>query len=157
VGHLDHVEERRKDFLDERSLSAPLRTRERRALFLCIDERPLPCGAFDPGHGNLPAEPPNISRRDVEELMITYTVGREDPLLIFEMMNRLGIEPAGGVLPQYALRYMAARRSCEACAAKPSCRLWLDAHEVAPFAPHFCPSGDTLFELQFDQHSSHLG
>ena len=82
--------------------------------------------------------------------MTTNTIGQV--VLVGAMMQRLGIEPAGGVLPQYALRYAAARRNCEACAAKPACRMWLDAHEVAPFAPHFCPNGDAFFELQYDQH-----
>jgi hypothetical protein len=77
-------------------------------------------------------------------------------LLIGEMMNRLGIEPAGGVLPQYALRYAAAERQCEACGSKSACRKWLHAHEVARLAPPFCPNGDTFFELQFDQHSLRL-
>jgi hypothetical protein len=84
--------------------------------------------------------------------MTTSTENTGQVLLIGEMMNRLGIEPAGGVLPQYALRYAAARRNCKACASKPACRMWLDAHEVAPFAPPFCPNGDTFFQLQYDQH-----
>src|SRR5205809_2787 len=73
-------------------------------------------------------------------------------LLIGAMMNRLGLERAGGVLPKYALRYAAARRNCESCASKSACRMWLDAHAVAPFAPPFCANGDALFELQYDQH-----
>jgi hypothetical protein len=80
----------------------------------------------------------------------------EQPLLILEMMNRLGIEPAGGALPQYGLRYAAAMRNCEACGSKGACRKWLHAHEVARLAPPFCPNGDTFFELQFDQHSPRL-
>lgn len=79
---------------------------------------------------------------------------KEEPLLVGEMMRRLGIEPAGGVLPQYALRYAAARRTCENCADKPACRRWLAAHEAAAFAPPFCPNGDTLFELKFDQRKA---
>ena len=76
----------------------------------------------------------------------------EQTLLISRMMERLGIELAGGVLPQYALRYAVARRSCEACKTKPACQKWLDAHEVAHLAPVFCPNADTFFELQYDQH-----
>jgi hypothetical protein len=76
----------------------------------------------------------------------------EEPLLIGEMMNRLGVEPAAGILPQYALSYAAARRNCENCDSKAACRKWLAAHEVAVFAPPFCPNGDTFFELHFDQH-----
>ncbi len=78
----------------------------------------------------------------------------DEPLLIGEMMSRLGIEPAGGVLPQYALRYAAARQACAACKSSAACRMWLAAHEAAAFAPSFCPNGDTLFELQFDQRKA---
>jgi Family of unknown function (DUF6455) len=84
--------------------------------------------------------------------MTTKTDDTGEVLLIGEMMTRIGIEPAGGVLPQYALRYMAARRNCAACASKPACRKWLAAHEAAALAPTFCPNGDTFFELQHDQH-----
>jgi hypothetical protein len=68
------------------------------------------------------------------------------------MMRRLGVEPAAGVLPQFSLRYTAARRNCAACQSKAICLKWLDAHEVAHLAPSFCPNGDTFFELQYDQH-----
>jgi hypothetical protein len=79
-------------------------------------------------------------------------MANEELLLIGEMMTRLGVEPAGGVLPQYALSYAYAQRNCANCAAKEACRKWLAAHEAAAFAPPFCPNGDVLFELQFDQH-----
>jgi len=88
--------------------------------------------------------------------MIARTANRQESLLMFEMIDRLGIEAGGGALPQYALRYAAAARSCEACGSKSACRKWLHAHEVARFAPPFCPNGDTFFELQFDQHSPRL-
>jgi len=83
---------------------------------------------------------------------MTTNAEDSETLLIGAMMNRIGIEPAGGVLPQYALRYMAAQRNCAACGAKPACGKWLDAHEAAASAPSFCPNGDTFFELQLDQH-----
>jgi Family of unknown function (DUF6455) len=69
-----------------------------------------------------------------------------------EMMARLGIEAAGGVLPRSSLNYMTVFRQCEACRAKDACRAWL-AHAPADvlLAPSFCPSGGLLFELQFDQ------
>ena len=77
----------------------------------------------------------------------------DEPLLIFGMMNRLGVDPAGGVLPQSALRYAVAQQNCERCQSKPACRKWLDAHEAAAFAPEFCPNGDTFFEIKFDERS----
>lgn len=76
----------------------------------------------------------------------------EQPLLIHEMMQRLGIERAARVLPQYALRYAVAHRNCQACETRAACLKWLDAHEVATFAPVFCRNSDALFELQYDQH-----
>ena len=72
--------------------------------------------------------------------------------LIFEMMGRLGIDRAGAVVPQFALRYVVAERNCAQCGAKPACLKWLDAHEAAAFAPPFCPNADTFFTLQYDQH-----
>ena len=74
---------------------------------------------------------------------------------LYEMMARLGIEPSASVLPRLSLRYATAIHRCEACAHKETCRDWLD-HTVGSvgIAPHFCPDGDILFELQFDQPGS---
>ena len=80
------------------------------------------------------------------------TEKNEAPLLIAQMMERIGVDPAGGVLPQYSLRYAAARRNCAACKSKPACLKWLDTHAVAYLAPMFCPNADVFFELQYDQH-----
>jgi hypothetical protein len=66
------------------------------------------------------------------------------------MMERLGIEVGGGIFPRHSLTYAAARQRCEQCQA--ACREWLEtAPETLNFAPKFCPNGDILFELQFDQ------
>jgi hypothetical protein len=71
---------------------------------------------------------------------------------VYEMMARLGIEPGGGVLPQFSLRYATAFQRCEACQYKQACRDWLDhMPALVNFAPSFCPDSDILFELQFDQ------
>lgn len=71
---------------------------------------------------------------------------------IYEMMARLGIEPAAGVLPQLSLRYATALRLCEACRSKKACRDWLDyAPAMLNFAPEFCANADILFDLQCDQ------
>ena len=79
--------------------------------------------------------------------------GRErQPTHICEMMERLGIEPGGGVLPRLSLSYATAFRRCEACPSKQACRDWLERmpRSVA-FAPRFCPIADILFELKVDQ------
>ncbi len=44
-----------------------------------------------------------------------------------EMMQRLGIDPASGVLPHFSLAYMTALHRCQGCSAKESCRHWLDS------------------------------
>lgn len=70
---------------------------------------------------------------------------------ICEMMERLGIEPGGGVIPRLSLSYAAAFRRCEACLSAQACREWLDNGPAsAVFAPPFCPNADIFFELQLE-------
>jgi Family of unknown function (DUF6455) len=74
------------------------------------------------------------------------------PLHAFEMMERLGIDPSGGVVPRLSLLYATALRRCKSCPSTRLCRDWLDCASVAEsLAPPFCPIGDILSELQFDQ------
>ncbi len=69
-----------------------------------------------------------------------------------EMMRRLDIDPAAGVVPQSSLRYFTALHRCETCPCKQTCRDWLEQTPAAASAPpRFCPSADILFELQFDR------
>jgi uncharacterized protein DUF6455 len=76
--------------------------------------------------------------------------------LVCEMMERLGIEPGGGALPDLGLRYLRAFRRCEDCALKRACRDWLDDTSMsAVHAPHFCPNEDVLFELQIGSNVPH--
>ena len=76
------------------------------------------------------------------------------PTYICEMMERLGIEPGGGVVPRLGLIYSTAFHRCEACPSKQACRDWLDSMAgPVEFAPRFCPNADVLFELQVDQPS----
>ena len=78
-------------------------------------------------------------------------LGRE-PIYICEMMERLGIEPAGGVVPRLSLTYATALRRCEACPSTQACRDWLDAVPASVvFAPLFCPNADIFFALQVDE------
>jgi hypothetical protein len=73
---------------------------------------------------------------------------------ICEMMERLGIEPGGGVVARLGLSYATAFHRCKACPSKQACREWLDSmpRSVA-FAPHFCPNADILFELEVNEPS----
>ena len=74
------------------------------------------------------------------------------PVCLAEMMQRLAIEPGGGVLPQLSLKYAAALHRCQSCSSTQACTEWLkSAPARAELAPPFCPNGDILFELQFDQ------
>jgi len=71
---------------------------------------------------------------------------------LYEMMEKLGIDPNSGILPRLGLRYATALHRCEDCLCKKICREWLDhTPRSVRFAPHFCPDADILFELQFDQ------
>jgi Family of unknown function (DUF6455) len=75
---------------------------------------------------------------------------------LYEMMEKLGLEPSSGVIPQYSLRYATALHLCKACRRKKICRDWLDqAPPIVKLAPHFCPDADILFELQYDQLRTH--
>jgi len=77
------------------------------------------------------------------------------PLYLREMMERLGIEPGGGIVPRFSLTYATALHRCETCRATQACRDWLDRLPApASFAPRFCPNADIFFELQVDQPSA---
>jgi Family of unknown function (DUF6455) len=76
----------------------------------------------------------------------------EYSLPIYQMMARLGIDPAAGAVPQLSLRYAAALERCEACRSKKTCQDWLEcAPPMVNFAPDFCINADILFDLQYDQ------
>jgi hypothetical protein len=95
--------------------------------------------------------------------MATSVARERHPTYIREMMERLGIEPAGGVVPRLSLNYATAFHRCEACPSKQACREWLDnTPRSVAFAPRFCPNADILFELEANQPSlnrtrSHIG
>ena len=76
---------------------------------------------------------------------------------ICEMMQRLGIEPGGGVVPRLSPSYAAALHRCETCPSKQACRDWLDSMPMsAALAPRFCPNADIFFELQVDRPGAQL-
>ena len=79
-------------------------------------------------------------------------LAHEHPRQIYEMMARLGIDPAAGILPRLSLRFATASQICEGCQSKKACQDWLDyAPAEVNFAPWFCMNADILFELQYDQ------
>jgi len=74
------------------------------------------------------------------------------PIYICEMMERLGIELGGGVVPRLSLSYAIVLRRCETCPAKKACRDWLDSLPASvSLPPRFCPNADIFFELQVDK------
>jgi Family of unknown function (DUF6455) len=76
---------------------------------------------------------------------------------VYEMMARLGIDPAVGASPRLSLRYATALRRCEDCRSKKACKDWLGyAPALVNFAPDFCVNADILFELQCDQAGPRL-
>jgi hypothetical protein len=84
--------------------------------------------------------------------MSSSTAPETRTINVSRMMERLGIEPGGAVLPRLSLRYLTAFRRCQSCPSTPVCREWLEqapSHTSLP--PRFCPNSDILFELQFDQ------
>jgi len=69
-----------------------------------------------------------------------------------EVMERLTVDPSGGVVPQFSLLYATALHRCESCLSTRACREWLDsAPSAVSLAPPFCPIRDILFELQSRQ------
>lgn len=69
-----------------------------------------------------------------------------------EMMERLGLDPANGVLAFSELIYLTALHRCQSCPTKEACRAWLESMPMSvSFAPRFCPNSDLFFEMQFDQ------
>jgi hypothetical protein len=80
------------------------------------------------------------------------TVRGDQTVCLYKLMNRLGIEPEGGVVSRLSLKYATALHRCEACSSKQLCNSWLECEpDSAGVVPPFCPNQDILFELQFDQ------
>jgi hypothetical protein len=70
-------------------------------------------------------------------------------IYVYEMMGRLGIDPAEGVVPRLSMAYMTAVRRCQTCGTKDDCRRWLDSMlPPVSIIPSFCPNEDILFELR---------
>lgn len=81
----------------------------------------------------------------------------QKPTYLLEMMERLGIDPAGGVIAHSGLTYLTVLHRCQSCPSKLDCRAWLDSMPMSmAFAPRFCPNSDLLFELRHDQ-PGHIG
>jgi hypothetical protein len=85
-------------------------------------------------------------------IMAACAARERQPTFIGEMMERLGIEPGGGIVPRLSLSYATAFHRCETCPSKRACRDWLDRMPGSVmFAPRFCPNADIFLELQVNE------
>jgi Family of unknown function (DUF6455) len=90
--------------------------------------------------------------------MTESSANKRQTTKLSEMMQRLGVEPAGGVVPRWSLSYVTALHRCQNCPSKEACLAWLDSMPMSvSVAPRFCPNADILFEMQVDQppHPGH--
>ena len=77
------------------------------------------------------------------------------PINVFEMMERLGIEGGGGVLPGLGLAYASALRTCHQCERGEACHEWLKVMStMLRSPPKFCPNADLFCQLTFEQPSA---
>jgi hypothetical protein len=91
-------------------------------------------------------------RREEEATMGVLAQRERQPIFLVEMMECLGIEPAGGVVPRLTLSYATAFHRCEVYPSRQACRDWLDSMpKSVAFGPRFRPNADILFELQVSQ------
>jgi hypothetical protein len=85
-------------------------------------------------------------------IMAALTAREFCPHHMVRMMQRLGIEPGGGVVPHLSVSYITAFHRCKTCPCKKACRDWLDSMPTpVVLAPRFCPNIDIFLELQVDQ------
>jgi len=66
---------------------------------------------------------------------------------VYKMMEQLGIEVGGGVIPRFGLMYASAARTCRKCESVEACTKWLGTGAATSIAPDFCPNADIFFEL----------
>ena len=60
--------------------------------------------------------------------MVPTAAREHKPIYVCEMMERLGIDPGGCVVPRLSLSYLTAFHRCGNCISKQTCRAWLDRH-----------------------------
>lgn len=71
---------------------------------------------------------------------------------LFEMMESLGMEPAGAPVPRFGHMMASAFHTCQRCQSVTECREWLTAYANSKQAeaPHFCLNTDLLAEFLFE-------
>jgi len=68
---------------------------------------------------------------------------------LFEMMESLGMEPAGAPVPRFGHMLASAFHTCKRCQSVTQCQEWLTAAsgETQTEAPHYCLNGELLSEF----------
>jgi hypothetical protein len=71
---------------------------------------------------------------------------------LFEMMDTLGMEPAGAPVPRFGHMLASAFHTCKSCQSTEQCREWLAAAAASKSnaAPAFCLNNELLAEFLFE-------
>jgi hypothetical protein len=75
-----------------------------------------------------------------------------DDTKLFEMMNQLGMEPAGAPVPRFGHMMASAYHTCKSCGSVEECKVWLEKakSQVQVSAPPFCLNNELLAEFLFE-------
>ena len=78
---------------------------------------------------------------------------------LFDMIETLGMEPAGAPVPRFGHMIASAVHACTACPSVHECRAWLTAaeHRISKAAPEFCLEKELLAEFLLEplMHKAH--
>ena len=78
---------------------------------------------------------------------------------LFDMIETLGMEPAGAPVPRFGHMLASAVQACTACPSVHECRAWLAAaeHRTSTAAPEFCLEKELLAEFLLEplMHKHH--
>ena len=75
-----------------------------------------------------------------------------DDVKLFDMMDQLGMEPAGAPVPRFGHMLASAYHTCQSCQSVEECREWLAAAagSKSHAAPEFCLNTELLAEFLFE-------
>ncbi len=71
---------------------------------------------------------------------------------LFDMMEHLGMEPAGAPVPRFGHMLASAYHTCKTCQSVEECRGWLAnaGNQTCNAAPEFCLNNELLAEFLFE-------
>ena len=84
-------------------------------------------------------------------VMAAPTVRKRQPIYMREMMECLGIEPGGGVMPSLGLSYATAFAAAKRARPNKPAATGSTVHRRQWRSPALCPNAKIFFELQVDQ------